>query len=76
MAYKPGDKVHYKDPYDPNIIENGVVKEVKSEYTTRVVYHCDGDWENYANYGSEATSNDSLERGWVPLPSTLAPPLI
>lgn len=70
MPYKVGDKVHYVDPHNPNIIENGVVKEIKSEHTTRVVYHCEGDWENYMNYGSEATSNDSLYKNWVPLPST------
>jgi hypothetical protein len=30
-------------------------------YYVFVVYHCDGDWENYANYTAEATHGSRLE---------------
>jgi hypothetical protein len=40
--------------------ELGRIK-ARDGYNIFVVYHCDGDWENYANYTAEATHGSRLE---------------
>lgn len=54
---KAGDKVCYENK------ENGIVKVV-TKNAIMVVYHCNNDWENYANYTSQATHKKSLTEGW------------
>jgi len=46
--------------------ENGIVKEVP-DWTTeevRVVYNCNGDWQNYEDYTSALTHVRDLFIGW------------
>ncbi len=62
-----GDKVHYKpDHYSYDEFENGMVKEVPdwSVDSVRVVYNCNGDWENFKDYTSALTNLQDLELGW------------
>lgn len=56
----PGVKVHYLkgEKWD-----NGIVKEI-TNHGVRVVYHCNGDWENYQNYTSQLTELEHLALGW------------
>jgi hypothetical protein len=46
--------------------ENGIVKEVPQHTleSVRVVYNCNGDWKNYANYTSALTHIRDLILGW------------
>lgn len=67
MNLKPGDKVTYiKDGKQ----QKGVVKHtIKTddccpENVVRVVYHCNEDWDNYANYTGLSTNINSLKLGW------------
>jgi len=62
-----GDKVCYI-PYDgcpKEKYEEGIVKST-SAYTTKVfvVYHCDGNWEDYMNYTGALTDINQLKLGW------------
>lgn len=64
---KVGDKVCYQpDHYSEDRWENGMVKEIPEFTTTsvRVVYNCDGDWDNYKNYTSALTHIRDLKLGW------------
>ena len=49
-----------------NKYENGIVKEVPDNNVTaiKVVYDCNGDWENYKNYTSALTDLRDLNLGW------------
>lgn len=55
-----GEKVHYVN----HCIENGIVKEVIDHEYIRVVFSCDGDWENYINYTGAMTPVRDLYCGW------------
>lgn len=62
-----GDKVRYQPDYYPTERwENGIVKEIPehTDQSVRVVYNCDGDWENYQNYTSAMTDLRDLRIGW------------
>jgi hypothetical protein len=71
---KVGSKVCYQPKhYGSDLFENGIVKEIPSfayddnsiHYNSvRVVYNCDGDWDNYANYTSALTHLRDLKLGW------------
>lgn len=63
---KVGDKVHYIPFEGSNEYENGIVKEIPewSKNSVRVVYHCNGDWNNYKNYTSQLTNIENLYSGW------------
>jgi len=64
---KVGDKVYYKpDHYGDEKWENGIIKEIPewSLDSIRVVYNCDGDWENYKEYTSALTNIRDLKLGW------------
>lgn len=58
---KQGDKVTYNNGFS---IEKGVVKEVVNENMTRVVYHCNEEWDRYMDYTSALTDNQYLTKGW------------
>ncbi len=62
---KVGDKVHYI-PDGSTQYENGVVKEIPDNQFTsvRVVYHCNGEWDNYMDYTSALTPTKHLFTGW------------
>lgn len=68
MDLKVGDKVHYQPSYylAEDKWQNGIVKEIP-EFTissVRVVFHCDGDWDNYDDYTSQLTDVKDLNMGW------------
>lgn len=67
MNLKPGDKVTYiKNGKE----QRGIVKHTikTDEYclkdVARVVYHCNEDWDNYADYTGIATNIIDLKLGW------------
>jgi len=65
---KVGDKVYYQPDHwsDDDKWENGMVKEIP-EYnlnSVRVVYHCNGDWDNYKDYTAAMTNKRDLFLGW------------
>jgi hypothetical protein len=65
---KPGDKVHYV-PYKgapQSTYENGIVKSL-SDFGNAVfvVYHCNGQWDNYQGYTAALTQKVCLRKGWV-----------
>lgn len=61
-----GNKVRYIpfEGCDPSSYENGIVKSIDGNHAF-VVYHCNGDWDNYHNYTAERTPISSLELGWI-----------
>lgn len=60
-----GDKVCYQpDYYAENEWENGIVKEVFTAKTVRVVYNCAEDWDNFQDYTSALTNVRDLKLGW------------
>lgn len=59
------DKVYYQpDHYPPEKWENGMVKEVVSDTSLRVVYNCNGDWKNFKDYIGCLTNTRDLTEGW------------
>lgn len=46
--------------------ENGMVKEIPEHTNTavRVVYNCNGKWDDFINYTSALTNINDLELGW------------
>lgn len=66
---KVGQKVHYQpDHYkETGEYENGIVKEIPehSPDSARVVYNCNGNWDNYRDYTSAMTNGRDLNKGWV-----------
>jgi hypothetical protein len=64
---KIGDKVYYQpNYYGKEKWENGIIKEIPDFTLTsvRVVYNCNGDWNNYKNYTSALTNINDLKLGW------------
>jgi len=64
---KVGDKVHYQPSHNSEFNwENGIVKEVPEDSLVyiRVVYHCNGEWEDYQNYTGQSTNIRDLHEGW------------
>ena len=62
-----GDKVCYQpEHYGNDRWENGRVKEIPNHTfdSVRVVYNCDGQWNNYQNYTSALTNLRDLKVGW------------
>lgn len=69
-----GDRVCYEPAhYNGEKWENGIVKEIPDGFENekslchkclRVVYNCNGDWENFKNYTSALTHISSLKLGW------------
>jgi hypothetical protein len=65
---KIGDKVHYI-PYEgchPSKYENGMIKEIPDHTNKeiRIVFHCNGDWDNFMAYTSQLCSISKLKKGW------------
>jgi hypothetical protein len=76
-----GDKVHYQPKHYINTpiinkqgeeelinkFENGIVKEIPEHTKTsvRVVYNCNGEWNNYQDYTSALTDLRDLNFGWL-----------
>jgi len=65
---KVGDKVCYQPAHlkAKGEYENGRVKEIPDhtfDYV-RVVYNCNGDWNNFHNYTSALTDLTDLDMGW------------
>jgi hypothetical protein len=64
-----GDKVHYIpfEGCDKKQIENGMVKRVPdhTNISVFVVYHCNGEWDDFRNYTAALTNIADLELGWV-----------
>lgn len=61
---KPGDKVIYNPDYGK--LEKGIVKsldEHDSDYVF-VVYHWDGESDNYEDYTAARTRISDLTKGW------------
>jgi hypothetical protein len=68
MSLNIGDKVCYVSSHGK--MENGVVKAIPPDCPdshVRVVYHCVGDWDNYAQYTSALTAVKDLIQGWIRL---------
>lgn len=66
MKFKQGDKVHYCTNHGTT--ENGIykcLKVVNKKTCAYVVYKCNNDWENYANYTAELTDIRDLKPGWI-----------
>lgn len=64
---KVGQKVHYRpEHYSPNEFENGIVKEIREGKTDGVwvVYHCNGEWDNFYEYTGALTNLRDLNFGW------------
>ena len=71
---KVGDKVYYQPSHykrelgddEPEKWENGMVKEVPEDSLVyiRVVYNCNGEWEDYQNYTGQSTNIRDLHEGW------------
>ena len=71
-----GMKVHYQPVYykEDDSYENGIIKEIPKfakdknsivgYNSVRVVYHCNDDWDQYANYTSALTNLQDLKLGW------------
>ena len=62
-----GDKVFYHPPHlGSNEWNNGIVKEVPEHPKTsvRVVYNCNGEWEDFMNYTGALTYASDLYIGW------------
>ena len=64
-SLKLGDKVHYIG-FEGDEPQNGVVKSIpEDEFNfVFVVYHCAGEWDNYANYTAQRTNVKELYPGW------------
>ena len=60
--FKAGQKVHYTSPRGE--IQNGIVKSVRDEFLF-VVFHCNGEWDDYENYTGQSTPHASLQDGWI-----------
>jgi len=62
-----GDRVHYQpEHFTEDKYENGIVKE-KRHNAVWVVYHCDGNWDNFKEYTGALTRIDDLHKGWKKL---------
>ena len=61
-----GDKVHYRNTFDKNYFENGIVKTIPEIFDNYVwvVYHCDNKWDEYHKYTGVRTCIDDLNIGW------------
>ena len=68
MNLRIGKKVHYTpfEGCDDSLIENGVIKSHSDDLeTVFVVYKCNDDWKNYANYTGCSTRIEDLKEGWI-----------
>ena len=61
-----GDKVCYQPAHYGKIYENGIVKEIRNTNSSAVwvVFHCNGEWENYNEYTGALTAVADLSLGW------------
>jgi hypothetical protein len=66
--FKIGDKVHYSPQRGEK--ENGIVKLIYT-HIAFVVYHCNNDWHNYADYTGQSTEVIDLKPGWIEQPQTI-----
>jgi hypothetical protein len=64
---KKGDRVHYTPRFGDT--QNGIVKGV-TERGVWVVFHCDGNWDDYEHYTGSLTSSLYLNPGWIEQPKT------
>lgn len=65
---KVGDRVYYRPSHFPkDRYERGIVSKIgRSRDCVFVVYHCNGEWDNYQNYTGQLTDLRSLYPGWDP----------
>ena len=64
---KVGDKVQYGPDRVIKLdkkYQNGMVKELVDDHYVRVVFNCDGDWDNYQKYTGALTPIRDLYFGW------------
>lgn len=64
---KIGQKVYYQPSYmSAEDAENGMIKEIPdhTNKSIRVVYNCNGDWDNFKDYTSALTNIRDLKLGW------------
>ena len=60
---RAGAKVTYDDGFKK---ERGMVKSLCDDHAyVFVVYHCAGNWDNYADYTAARTDKSQLRKGWV-----------
>ena len=67
--FKAPDKVTYI-PFtdaDKSLWQHGMVKSVNEDNPSMVfvVFHCNGDWENYKSYTGQSTNVARLKQGWL-----------
>jgi hypothetical protein len=64
---KVGDKVTYwPNPLTRPEVETGIVKSLCEDRNhVFVVYNCDGDRDNFANYTAARTDVKHLVKGWL-----------
>lgn len=66
MEFNVGDKVHYSPKKGPK--QNGIIKRIDPVEGTvpiiYVVYYCNNDWDNYANYTGIWANQIDLVPGW------------
>jgi len=56
-SFKVGDKV-------TRFGQKGIVKAMSDAEHVFVVYNCDGNWEEYADYTAARTNVAELKKGW------------
>ncbi len=64
-AFKKGDKVCYDPKYGKP--EFGIVKSL-NEYNPDVVFvvfHCNGNWNDYEQYTGQSVVKTDLKHGWL-----------
>jgi hypothetical protein len=62
-----GQKVHYQpEHYSDDKWENGIIKEIREGRNDGVwiVYHCNGEWDNFAEYTGALTNLRDIKLGW------------
>lgn len=63
-----GDKVHYQPAHylKNDEFEHGIVKEIPEFNLShvRVVFNCNGEWDNYRDYTAHLTNVADLNKGW------------
>jgi hypothetical protein len=61
QTFNVGDKVTFKTKWKT---EKGIVKSLSDDDHVFVVYNCNDDWENYADYTGARTRIIDLVLGW------------
>ena len=67
MIHEIGDLVTYI-PFEgcsEELYQNGKVKSIGSDGHYFVVFHCNNEWDNYADYTGQLTDGKQLIKGWI-----------